>query len=336
MKRRTALGLAAGSALAGLTGLATAPRAQTSSAGKLVIRVATGTAPDHPENVGSRRFKDLLEASSKGTIEVQVHAAGELGSQRDFVEALRSGTLEVTMVTIGFFSAYDPLLNIFEMPYLFRDGGHAFRVVDGPIGAQIAERVNKKNVHLLAYWEAGLRDITNNVRPIVKPDDLKGLKIRVPEQKVSIDAFKVFGANPAPLAFTELYMALKQGVFDGQENPPSNVYASKLYEAQKYLSLSGHQFLVHMFMYSGPLWEKLPADTQKLIAAAAIEAGTFQRAFNDEQDVKLVASLKQVGMQVNEVDKQAFMDKAKPMYAEYAKTYGAEAAKFIEAVQAVK
>ena len=333
MKRRTALSIAAGSVLAGLTGVA---RAQTSSGGKLVIRVATGTAPDHPENVGSRKFKELLEASSKGTIEVQVHPAGELGSQRDFVEALRSGTLEVTMVSIGFFSAYDPLLNIFEMPYLFRDGPHAFRVVDGPIGQQIAERVNKKNVHLMAYWEAGLRNITNNVRPIHEPIDLKGLKIRVPEQKVSIDAFKAFGANPAPLPFTELYMALKQGVFDGQENPPSNVYASKLYEAQKYLSLSGHQFLVHMFIYSGPLWDKLTPDNQKLISAAAIDAGKFQRAYNDDMDAKLIGSLKQVGMQVNEVDKPAFMEKAKPMYADYAKAYGPDAAKFIEAVQAVK
>jgi tripartite ATP-independent transporter DctP family solute receptor len=335
VKRRVALSIAAGSVLSGLTGLAgSSALAQTT--GKLVIRVATGTAPDHPENVGGRKFKEILEAKSKGQIEVQVHPAGQLGSQRDFVEALRSGTLEVTMVTIGFFSAYDPLLNIFELPYLFRDGPHAFRVVDGPIGQQIADRVNKKNVHVLAFWEAGLRDITNNARPIYKPDDLKGLKIRVPEQKVSIDAFKAFGANPAPLAFTELYMALKQGVFDGQENPPSNVYASKLYEAQKYLSLSGHQFLVHMFMYSGPLWEKLPADTQKMISEAAVEAGMFQRDFNDQQDIKLVASLKEVGMQINDVDKQAFMEKAKPLYVEYAKAYGDDAKKFIDQIQAIK
>jgi tripartite ATP-independent transporter DctP family solute receptor len=227
-------------------------------------------------------------------------------------------------------------LNVFELPYLFRDREHAFRVVDGPIGQQIADRVNKKNVHVLAYWEAGLRFITNNTRPIGKPDDLKGLKIRVPEQKVSIDAFKAFGANPAPLPFTEVYMALKQGVFDGQENPPSNIFNSKLYEAQKYMSLSGHQFLVHMFMYSGPLWEKLPADTQKMITEAAVEAGKFQRQYTADQDAKLIGALKEKGMQVNEVDKQAFMDKAKPLYDEYAKTYGDDAKKFIEQIQATK
>jgi TRAP-type transport system periplasmic protein len=303
---------------------------------KIIMNIGTGTAPDHPENVGANRFKELVEKKSNGRVEVRVHPAGQLGSQRDFVEALRSGTLEITMVTLGFFSAYDPLLNIFELPYLFRDRDHAYRVVDGPIGTQIKDRVNKKGVHVLAFWEAGLRDITNNVRPIVKPDDLKGLKIRVPESKISIDTFKAFGANPAPLPFTELYMALKQGVFDGQENPPSNIYRSKLYESQKYLSLSGHQFLVHMFMYSGQLWDQLPADIKQIVQDSAVEAGKFQRDYTFQEDTKLVAALKQAGMQVNDVDKAAFIAKAKPLYAEYAKQYGADAAKFIDQIQATQ
>jgi tripartite ATP-independent transporter DctP family solute receptor len=306
------------------------------AADKIIMRVATGTAPDHPENVGANKFKEILEGKSNGRVEVHVHPAGQLGSQRDFVEALRSGTLEITMVTIGFYSAYDPLLNIFELPYLFRDRDHAYRVVDGPVGTQIKDRVNKKGVHVMAFWEAGLRYVTNNVRPINKPEDLKGLKIRVPESKVNIDTFKAFGANPAPLPFTEVYMALKQGVFDGQENPPSNIYQSKLYEAQKYLSLTGHQFLVHMFMYSGQLWDKLPADIQKMTEESAIEAGKFQRDYTWQQDTKLVAALKEVGMQVNSVDKQAFMEKAQPLYAEYAKLYGDDAKRFIEQIQAVK
>jgi TRAP-type transport system periplasmic protein len=306
------------------------------AADKIIVRVATGTAPDHPENVGANKFKEILEKKSNGQIEVRVHPAGQLGSQRDFVEALRSGTLEVTMVTLGFYSAYDPLLNIFELPYLFRDRDHAYRVVDGPIGTQIKDRVNKKGVHVMAFWEAGLRYVTNNVRPIIKPDDLKGLKIRVPESKVNIDTFRTFGANPAPLPFTEVYMALKQGVFDGQENPPSNIFRSKLYEAQKYLSLTGHQFLVHMFMYSGQLWDKLPADLQKVVGASAVEAGKFQRDYTWGEDTKLVTALKEVGMQVNSVDQKAFIEKAKPLYGEYAKLYGDDAKTFIDRIQATK
>lgn len=303
---------------------------------KIIMNIATGTAADHPENVGANKFKEILEQKSKGRVEVRVHPAGQLGSQRDFVEALRSGTLEITMVTLGFFSAYDPLLNIFELPYLFRDRDHAYRVVDGPIGAQIKDRVNKKGVRVLAFWEAGLRYVTNNVRPINRPDDLKGLKIRVPESKISIDGFKAFGANPAPLPFTEVYMALKQGVFDGQENPPSNIYRSKLYESQKYLSLTGHQFLVHMFMYSGQSWDLLPADLQTLVQESAVEAGKFQREYTYQEDTKLVNALKDAGMQVNQVDKQAFIDRAKPLYAEYAKLYGDEGKKLIDQIQATK
>jgi TRAP-type transport system periplasmic protein len=312
------------------------PSGNALAADKIIMNIATGTAPDHPENVGANKFKEIIEKKSNGRVEVRVHPAGQLGSQRDFVEALRSGTVEITMVTLGFFSAYDPLLNIFELPYLFRDRDHAYRVVDGPIGAQIKERVNKKGVHVMAFWEAGLRFVTNNVRPINKPDDLKGLKIRVPESKISIDGFKTFGANPAPLPFTEVYMALKQGVFDGQENPPSNIYRSKLYESQKYLSLTGHQFLVHMFMYSGQLWDQLPADMKQLVEESAVEAGKFQRDFTFQEDTKLVGALKDAGMQVNQVDKQAFIDKAKPLYAEYAKLYGDDAKKLIEQIQATK
>ena len=330
---RKGLALAIAAALVLLMGAATG---NVLAADTIIMRVATGTAPDHPENVGANKFKEILEKKSNGRVEVRVHPAGQLGSQRDFVEALRSGTLEITMVTLGFYSAYDPLLNIFELPYLFRDRDHAYRVVDGPIGAQIKDRVNKKGVHVMAFWEAGLRYITNNVRPINKPDDLKGLKIRVPESKVNIDTFKAFGANPAPLPFTEVYMALKQGVFDGQENPPSNIYRSKLYEAQKYLSLTGHQFLVHMFMYSGQLWDKLPADIQKMTEESAVEAGKFQRDYTWQEDTKLVAALKDAGMQVNQVDKQAFIEKAKPLYAEYAKLYGDDAKKFIDQIQETK
>src|SRR5450759_5335349 len=123
------------------------------AADKIIMNIGTGTAPDHPENVGANKFKEIVEKKSNGRVEVRLHPAGQLGSQRDFVEALRSGTLEITMVTLGFFPAYDPLLNIFELPYLFRDRDHAYRVVDGPIGVQIKDRVDKKGVHVLTFWD---------------------------------------------------------------------------------------------------------------------------------------------------------------------------------------
>lgn len=148
------------------------------------------------------------------------------------------------MVTIGFFSSYEPFLNIFELPFLFRGREHAFKLAEGPLNSTIKDCVEKHGVKILSYWEAGSRHITNNVRPIFTPTDLKGLKIRVPPAKINIDTFKTFGANAAPLAFPKVYLALQQGMFDGQENPFSNIHASKFYEVQKYISLiRNHGFL---------------------------------------------------------------------------------------------
>lgn len=307
------------------------------AANKVIIKCATGTADSHPENAGLRKFKELVEQRSKGKAEVQIYSGGQLGSQKDFVEGLRLGTLEVTMVTIGFFSSYDPALNIYELPYLFENREHAFKMVESKfLNNKIKARVEKNGVKILSYFEAGSRHITNNVKPIVTPADLKGLKIRVPGAQINIDTFKAFGANAAPLAFTELYLALQQNMFDGQENPLSNIYASKFYEVQKYLSLSEHQFLIHMVMYSGKLWDKLPKDIQKIVAKSAQEAAVYQRQVVADEDAKLIAVLKEKGMAVNEVNKAAFRKLAEPLTQQYIDKYGSEASEVINYIRSHK
>ena len=303
---------------------------------KIVIKIATGTASDHPENVGCRYFEKLVEERTDGNVDVQLYDQGQLGSQKDFVEGIRMGTLEITMVTIGFFSSYEPILNVYELPYLYDSPDQAYRVVEGPLFENIKGHVEKHDVKILSFFEAGTRHITNNVRPISTPQDLKGLKLRTPPAKINVDTFTTFGANAAPLAFTELYMALQQGVFDGQENPLSNISASKFYEVQKYLSLSGHQFLIHMFMYSSKLWDKLPADVQKVVQQAAKEAALYQRNVVHEEDAKLLDVLKGKGMMVNEVNVDTFREAAKPLYDKYIEEYGAEAKEIIETIRATK
>jgi tripartite ATP-independent transporter DctP family solute receptor len=305
-------------------------------ADKIIMKIATGTADNHPENIGCKKFEELLEKRTGDKVDVQLYSRGQLGSQKDYVEGLRMGTLEITMVTIGFFSSYEPFLNIFELPFLFRDRDHAFKLVEGPLNNIIKDRVEKHGVKILSYWEAGTRHITNNVRPIYTPADLKGLKIRVPPAKINIDTFKAFGANAAPLAFTEVYLALQQKMFDGQENPLSNIYASKFYEVQKYLSLSGHQFLIHMFMYSKKLWNNVPKDIQKLVEEVAQESAVFQRQVVADDDSKLLAVLKEKGMKVNEVDREAFRKAAEPLYQQYIKEYGEEAEKIINMIRGAK
>lgn len=319
------------------SGTTTSSSAQNTGAGKkLVIRIATGTAVDHPENIGARKFKELAEKAGNGSIEVQIFPNGQLGSQTDWEKALRNGTLEITMVTPGLFAEYAPVLNTVELPYLIDSPDQGQKVINSPVADEIRNIVDAQGVHILAFWDAGLRELTNSKRPIKEPSDLTGLKIRVPQSKANIDTWKALGANAVPMAYNDLYMALKQDVVDGQENPPSNIYNSKLYEAQKYLSMTNHLQMIHMFMYSGKLWDQLPSDTQKIITDAAVEAGKYQWQVTIQQDQQLVDKLKSLGMQVNEVDTPAFKAKVQPLQAEYVKEYGSEAQKLIDGIKAAE
>ncbi|MDD5688883.1 MAG: TRAP transporter substrate-binding protein [Caldisericia bacterium] len=297
------------------------------------IKVALGQSEEHSEGKFALKFKELVEEKTNGEVTVEVYPRGQLGSQRDFIEGLRMGTLEVSWVTIGFFSVYEPILNIFELPYLYSSREHAFWMVNGPLEKMIRERVEKHGVKLLAFFEAGPRNITNNVRPIFTPEDLKGLKIRVPESKVNIDSFTILGANPVPLSFSELYLALQQGVFDGQENPYGIIYTNKFWEVQKYLSKTNHMFLMHMVMYSEKLWNQLPQDIQEKIEEAAQEAAVYEIKVAADEEKSLEGVLKEKGMEINEVDITAFREAVKPLYQKYIAEYGPEAEKAISLIQ---
>ncbi len=303
---------------------------------KTVIKIGTGVAPDHPENVGARKIKELVEKKAGDRLEVQVFTDGQLGDQRTMVENMRNGTLEITWVTVGFFGSYEPILNVFESGYLVRDSWQSYKVFDGPIGDQVRGLVEKHGVKLLGYYEAGLRHVTNNVRPIVTPEDIKGLKIRVPQAKYSLSTLKYMGANPVAMSFGELYTALQQKVVDGQENPVSNIYKSKFYEVQKYISLTGHQHLTHMVMYSAKLWDQLPADLQKVVRDSVIESQETQRKAVRDDDATLLNELKAKGMQVNEANREAFRKAMQPQREEAVKEYGPKAKEWIEQVEATK
>jgi tripartite ATP-independent transporter DctP family solute receptor len=303
---------------------------------KTVIKIGTGVAPDHPENVGARKIKELVEKKAGDRLEVQVFTDGQLGDQRTMVENMRNGTLEITWVTVGFFGSYEPILNVFESGYLFRDSWHSYKVFDGPIGGEVRGLVEKHGVRLLGFYEAGLRHVTNNVRPIVTPEDIKGLKIRVPQAKYSLSTLKYMGANPVAMSFGELYTALQQKVVDGQENPVSNIYKSKFYEVQKYISLTGHQHLTHMVMYSAKLWDQLPADLQKVVRDSVIESQETQRKAVRDDDATLLNALKTKGMQVNEANREAFRKAMQPQREEAVKEYGPKAKEWIERVEATK
>jgi tripartite ATP-independent transporter DctP family solute receptor len=209
------------------------------------------------------------------------------------------------------------MLGIFEMPYIVKDRAHMSRIEKEIFWPTIEPEVEKKGLRVLAVWENGVRHITNSKRPIKVPTDLQGIKLRVPEGKWRVKMFQAYGANPSPMKFSELFTALQTGVMDGEENPFTQIYSAKLQEVQKYLSLSGHVYTPAYLTVGTKRWESLPADVRKTLedTAKEVQAYVYETAARDDED--LLAKLRKEGMQVNDVDKDAFVAASKSIYDEF-------------------
>jgi tripartite ATP-independent transporter DctP family solute receptor len=208
---------------------------------------------------------------------------------------------------------------IFELPYIVKDRAHMARIEKEVFWPSLAPLTEKKGLKVLAVWENGYRHITNNKQPVKGPDDLKGFKLRVPEGKWRVKMFQEYGANPSPMKFSELFTALQTGVMDGQENPFTQIYSAKLQEVQKYLSLSGHVYTPAYLLVGSKKYAALPADVRKVLEDTARETQAFVYETAVRQETELLAKLKQAGMQVNEVDKDAFIKASAGIYEDFGK-----------------
>jgi len=280
------------------------PLAAQAQAMKLTL--GHGAAPENPRHVASLKFAEVVKAKTGGRIEVQVAPSAQLGDDAAMVTALRTGALDMSANSQGAVSAAVPEYAAFGMPFLFSSAGAAFKLLDGPLGKELADRSAEKGLVLLGTWDNGIRQMTNSKRPITKVEDLKGLKLRVPPDATLVDIVKALGAEAQQIRFAELYVALQQGVVDGQENPLVNIHASKLYEVQKHLALTNHQFQMTPLLISKRTWDKLSDADKKAVQEAAAEATALQRKLSQEADDKLLAELKSKGVQVTTPDKAAF------------------------------
>ncbi|MCS6995939.1 MAG: TRAP transporter substrate-binding protein [Casimicrobiaceae bacterium] len=272
----------------------------------LKLTLGHGAAPGNPRHEAAVRFAEIVKAKSGGRIEVQVAPSAQLGDDAAMVTALRSGALDMSANSQGAVSNAVPEYAAFGMPFLFSDLRSAWRVLDGPLGKELAEKSAEKGLIVLGYWDNGIRHMTNSKRPIVKPEDLRGLKMRTPPDPVTVDIMKALGAEPQQIRFSELYVALQQGVVDGQENPLMNIHSAKLYEVQKHLALTGHKYEMTPFLMSKRTWDRLSEADRRIIQEAANEATQLQRRLSAEADAKLLDELKARGMQVTVADKAAF------------------------------
>jgi tripartite ATP-independent transporter DctP family solute receptor len=271
------------------------------------ITLGHGTAIDNPRHTASLKFAEVAKAKSSGRIEVTVAPASQLGDDAAMVTALRTGALDMSANSQGAVSNAVPEYAAFGMPFLFASQAQAWKVMDGPAGKALADKSAEKGLIVLGYWDNGIRHMSNNKRPLLKPEDLKGLKMRTPPDSVTVDIMQSLGAEAQQIKWSELYVALQQGVVDGQENPLVNVQAGKLYEVQKYVSLTGHKYEMTPFLIGKRAWDRLSDGDRKIVQEAAAEATALQRKLAQEADEKMFAELKAKGMQIDKVDQAPFM-----------------------------
>jgi tripartite ATP-independent transporter DctP family solute receptor len=253
-----------------------------------------------------------------GKVKVVTYGSSQLGGDKEMIQKLKLGTIEMALPSTVMTSEVD-LFGIFELPYIVKDRAHMARIEKDVFWPTLAPETEKKGLKVLAVWENGYRHITNNKKPVKVPEDLKGFKLRVPEGKWRVKMFQEYGANPSPMKFSELFTALQTGVMDGQENPFTQIYSAKLQEVQKYLSLSGHVYTPAYLLVGSRKYATLPADVRKVLEDTARETQAFVYATAAKQETELLEKLKQAGMQVNEVDKNAFIAASKGIYDEFGK-----------------
>ncbi len=266
----------------------------------------------------AEEFAKRANAKLGGKAKVVVYGSSQLGGDKELLQKLKLGTVDIAFGSTVMSSEAD-LFGVFEMPYLVKDRKHMQRIEKEVFWKSLAPAAEARGLKVIAVWENGYRHITNSKRPINKPADLQGIKLRVPEGKWREKMFQTYGANPSPMKFSEVFTALQTGVMDGQENPFTQIYSAKFQEVQKFLSLTGHVYTPAYATVGAKKWASLPAEVRKTLEGVAKETQAFvyQEAAKAEDD--LLQKLKNGGMQVNTPDKNAFVAASKPVYEEFAK-----------------
>ncbi len=299
------------------------------------LTLGHGAAPGNPRTVAAAKFAELVSEKTSGRVTINVAGAETLGSDAAMLTSLRTGALDFTANSQGATSAIVPELAALGLPFLFKDADAAIKVLDGPVGQELHKRFEAVGVVPLDWWDNGIRHLTNSKRKVVTPADLSGMKIRTPADPMTIDIFQSLGASTEQIAFGELYIALQQGVVDGQENPLANIESSKLFEVNRFISLTGHKWETTPFLMSKIAQARLGGDLEA-VQAAAKEAGQLQRKLSADKATEVLEAFRNnAAIEVAEVDREAFV-KATASVAETwkQKPFGAFVSQIEEAAKA--
>lgn len=309
--------------------------------GTYEIRIALENSETYPATLGLYQMKEYVEKHTDGKVTVNIYANGQMGGEEDTIEQVTMGTLEMAVASFAPIGVYQNKFYVMDIPFMFETYNEAWMVLDSYVGTDLMDTLEEVGLKGLAYMENGFRHTTNNINPIVGIESYKGLKIRTMQNTNHMEDFKAVGANPTPIPFSELYMGLSQKVADGQENPIANVIDKKLYEVQKYLSLTGHLYDAMPLVANLEWWNGLPAEYREVIAAGAIYAQNYSRFCNADREAEMKQILIDGGMQINELTPEALAgirEVAQPAVSDLVKkTVGAEYVdQFLADVAAVK
>ncbi len=281
---------------------------------KLNLRLGFETSMASPQGVGGLEMAKVAKEASKGRINIELFPDSKLGTGPQMIEMVKKGELDIFQGGAGMFSSIEPRLNVFDIPYLFTSVQQAYTVLDSKFGREMLDTLKPAGLMGMSFWENGIRSVTNNVRPITKPEDLTGLKMRVmPANQVHVDLWKAVGTEPTPLPFGEIHDALQSGKVDGQEHPVALIYAGKFYEVQKYLSLTQHMYGPLIQVMNLEKFKSYSKADQKILLKASYAGAVAQRKFSNENAAKFLEEMKQKGLVVNTVDPKPFSDKMRPV-----------------------
>jgi len=283
----------------------------------ITIRIGHSDTTSNLIHISLEHFAKAVNERTNGRVTIEIYAAEQLGSNKEMIEMVKMGSLDAMMLPSGQQADFCPKFKALSLPFLFSDYEHVYRVLDGEIGQELLEGLEENNMIQLAYWENGLRQFTNSRRPIEKPEDLVGLKFRTPEDKMTMAIFAAYGASASPFAFSELYLALQQGTFDGQENPVANIYANNFQDVQKYLTMVNYQYQPKDMIFSLSTWNKLPADVQQVLLEAAKEFGAEHRKAIVDSEAQMLAELEAAGMEIGYPDTAPFIEQAQSVYTDF-------------------
>ena len=281
--------------LAAVVAIALLPFGAALAQSPIVIKFSHVVATDTPKGKGAEYFKKLAEERTKGRVKVEVYANSTLYKDKEEVEALQLGAVQMLAPSLAKFG---PLgvreFEVFDLPYLFDNYDELHKVTRGPVGASLLKKLEPKGIIGLAYWDNGFKDMSAN-KPLRKPEDFRGLKMRIQSSKVLDSQMRALGASPQVMAFSEVYQALQTGVVDGTENPPSNLYTQKMHEVQKYLTISDHGYLGYAVIVNKKFWDGLPADVRKTLEGAMADATQYADDIAKKENDEALEGVKKSG-----------------------------------------